>query len=45
MYNEDAISRVKMVDGSKLYTFTFSYRSKEAATKKYNDAIKNGLLN
>ena len=45
MYKEDAIPRKKLVDGYERYTFTFSYRSKEAATKKYNDAIKNGLLN
>ena len=45
MYKEDAILRKKLVDGYEQYTFTFSYRSKEAATKKYNDAIKNGLLN
>ncbi|MBR2367795.1 MAG: hypothetical protein IKA81_04195 [Alistipes sp.] len=45
MYKEDAILRKKLVDGCEYYTFTFSYKSKEAATKKYNDAIKNGLLN
>ena len=27
------------------YVYTFSYQSRDAATKKYNDAIKNGLLN
>ena len=43
MYKEDAIPRIThgLVD---YYTFTFSYRSKDAATKKYNNAIKNGLL-
>lgn len=44
MYKEDAISR-KIKDETNTYAFTFSYKSKEAATKKYNDAIKNGLLN
>ena len=46
MYKEDAIPRKKNVgsNGVNYYTFTFSYRSKDAATKKYNDAIKNGLL-
>lgn len=45
MYKEDAISRKKVgSNGVDYYTFTFSYRSKDAATKKYNDAIKNGLL-
>ena len=40
---ESVLSR-KIKDETNTYAFTFSYKSTEAATKKYHDAIKNGLL-
>lgn len=44
MYKEDAIAR-QIKGESNTYAFTFSWKSKDAATKKFNDSIKNGLLN
>ena len=45
MYKEDAVPRKKIgSNGVDYYSFTFSNKSKEVSTKKYNDAIKNGLL-
>ena len=43
MYKEDVIPR-QIKTKTNTYAFTFSFRSKDEATKKFNDAIKNGLL-
>ena len=45
LYKEDCAPHYKKPGNDDYYYFDISTKSKDAALKKYNDAIKNGLLN